>query len=456
MIHPMRISVCSLPVVSRRAGWPAARGLLAWLAGVVLLAGLAGCASLGSYPPQAGARRGEAGEPVVVLVSLDGFRWDYLWRFSPPNLRRLAAEGVRAERLVPVFPSSTFANHYSIVTGLWPEHHGIVANRFIAPELDLTFEYGKPQPEADACWGGEPIWVTAVKQGARSASVFWPGSDAQIEGTRPTYWLPYDQAMPAGARVDQVLGWLALPPAERPSVITLYFHHTDSAAHTFGVGSDELREAITKVDDAVGQLRAGIERLGLQRDVHLVIVSDHGMTTIDPKRRVALDDFVKPDEEVKVSFCGPVTALWPVPPLTADDVMERFRGREKYFRAYRREELPERWHLRDQERMGEVVLVAELGASVLPRSVLESPIQPLEVAGHGFDNTENEMGATFIAWGPLYRQRATLSPVENIHVYRLLCATVGLEPAPGDGDDSLARAVLTPAAWHARSLSRQH
>ncbi len=379
--------------------------------------------------------------PVVILVSLDGFRWDYIERYNLPELGKLSAEGVRAERMRPSFPTSTFPNHYTMVTGLRPGHHGIVGNRFIEPQTGLIFNYGAPQPQADAFWGGEPIWVTAERQGVISACMFWPGSEAEIRGMRPRHWFSYQQDLPIADRVNQVLAWLALPEAERPRVITLYFHHADTAGHTFGVDSDPLRETVAQLDHAISDLRAGIEQLKLTDRVHLVIAADHGMTPVDQARVRALDDWLVPEKEANVSFIGPVTGLWPVPPLTVDEMMAKLARLPDDFRVYRREELPERWQLAEQPRISPVVIVAEPGGKLALRSSL-GPNRRLEASAHGYDDAAPDMAATFLAWGPRYRRGVVLGEIDNVDLYQLLCATIGLTPAPNDGTPALARAVL--------------
>lgn len=380
--------------------------------------------------------------PIVILISLDGVRWDYPERFDVPALRRLAADGVRAERLRPSFPTLTFPNHYTLVTGLVPGHHGIIANQFIDPETQLVFNYGAPRPAADPFWGGEPIWVTAERQGLAAACMFWPGSEAEIGGFRPRYWVPYDHARPIADRVRQVLTWLALPEAERPRVITLYFHHADSAGHTFGVESEPLREAMTAIDGALADLRAGVERLALTDRVHFIVTSDHGMSPIDQERVRAIDDWVVPDRDARVSFYGAVTGLWPIAPQTTETVLASLQTLPPDFRAYRREDLPSRWHLAHQARISPVVIVAQPGAKLAPRSVLQNPARGLEAAAHGYDETVPDLGALFLAWGPRFRSGERIPEVENVHVYALLCATLGIDPAPNDGNDRLARAVL--------------
>ena len=218
--------------------------------------------------------------PIVVLISFDGWRWDYMARTQVPNLQALAVRCVRAEALVPSFPSKTFPNHYTIVTGLYPENHGIVSNVIADPTYPRRFTMSSPTAREARWWGGEPIWVTAIRQQQRAASMFWPGSDVRIAGVRPTYWRRFDDSVSNAARVRQVLQWLALPAAQRPSFITLYFSDVDHAGHRHGPDSPQVLEAARRVDAALGQLVAGLRRLNLLERATLVVVSDHGMSQV--------------------------------------------------------------------------------------------------------------------------------------------------------------------------------
>src|SRR5256885_4486551 len=201
--------------------------------------------------------------PILVLVSFDGWRFDYIDRGDTPRLRALAARGVRAKALIPSFPVLTFPNHYTIVTGLYPEHHGVVGNSMRDPSMPERFSMSAETAKDARWWGGEPLWVTAIRQGQRAATMFWPGTEAAIGGVRPTYWRPYDKKLATLDRIQQALTWLAMPAADRPSFVSLYFEEVDTAGHDFGPGSPELATAAAHLDEALGQLVAGIQRLGL-------------------------------------------------------------------------------------------------------------------------------------------------------------------------------------------------
>ncbi|MEJ0088253.1 MAG: ectonucleotide pyrophosphatase/phosphodiesterase [Limisphaerales bacterium] len=375
---------------------------------------------------------------ILILISLDGFRWDYLQKFNPPHLTRLAADGVRAERLISAFPSLTFPNHYTIVTGLWPEHHGIIGNNFYDPAFKTNFAiFDNPGPTEARWWGGEPIWVTAIKQGRVADCVFWPGSEAAIQGVRPTEWKVFDKKADPTNCVDVALGWLA-QTNQRPSLITLYFHQTDTVGHHDGPDSPQMVAAVAQVDNAIGRLVDGIHRLKLDDAVNLVIVSDHGMTEVSTNRIIALDDFVDLDK-VQVDFSGAVAGLRPLDGNT-DALYGSFAGKENHFHVYRRENIPERFHFREGGRIPPVILLADEGWYISKE--MPKPGRSLLKATHGFDPQLESMGAIFIATGPAFRHGVVIPPVENVNIYNLLCDTLGLKPAPNDGDDRLMKEVL--------------
>ena len=386
------------------------------------------------------SRRVPPRDRIVVLVCLDGFRWDYLDKFKSqtPHLNELAAEGVRMERLIPVFPTLTFPNHYTIVTGLYPEHHGIVNNRMYDPNFKAEFYiFDNPGPTNGLWWGGEPIWVTAIKQGRLADCMFWPGSEAEIDGIRPTRWVPFDAKITPDEVVDTGLGWLAQTNA-RPSLVTLYFHEVDTESHRHGVESSQVAQAVPEMDEAVGRLMDGLHRLQLDDVADVIIVSDHGMTDLSTNRVIALSDYVDL-RNVHVDTWGAVGGLRPLDG-NVDALYDKFAGKENHFKVYRREDMPARFHYTDNPRIPPIVLVADEGWYINKRPL--DPTRNFESATHGFDNELPSMGATFIAYGPAFRHHGTLPPTSNVDIYNLLCATLGLQPAPNDGDDTLVREVL--------------
>ena len=376
---------------------------------------------------------------TVVLVSLDGFRWDYLDRPAAVNLRALAARGVRAKRLVPAFPSKTFPNHSTLVTGLYPEHHGIISNTMWDDEIGKTFSLSAREVMVDPrWWGGEPLWVTAVKTGRTSASYFWPGSDLAIGGVLPTYFHVYDGRVPNATRVRGVLDWLSLPPADAPLFVTMYLSDVDHAGHEFGPDAPQTDSAIARVDSMVGALVTGLAARGLSDKVNVIVVADHGMSATSPDRQIFLDDYIDLTSVIVVDW-SPVAAILPRAGHE-DSVYARLRRAHPQLAVYRKNEIPARLHYRDNPRITPILALAADGWSIA------SHARPLRGPGgnHGYDNALPSMGALFVAAGPAFRRGVVVEPFQNIHVYELLATITGLTPQPNDGSLDSVRSLLVP------------
>lgn len=394
-----------------------------------VLLGLASCRTPATTP-----------EGPLILVSIDGFRWDYLEKYEAPTLTRLAQEGVRARRLNPSFPSKTFPNHYTLVTGLRPGRHGIVANWFHDPALGENFTMAR----TETTWwdGGEPIWITAEKQGVRSACLFWPGSESELQGRRPTHYLPFDKKLAPTERVDRLLAWLEQPATARPRFLTLYFDHVDDAGHQHGPDSPETRAAVARADAAVARLLDGLGRLGLRDAANLVIVSDHGMAATSPERVIFLEDLMDLSQ-VAVEASGPYAGVRPKGSVSAAALAAGIRAQAPgRVQVYLREEMPERLHYNRGERIPPVLLLTDTGWCFERKTGWPALRQRYSKGNHGWDPATPDMGALFIGHGPAFRRQVLLPAAENVDVYPLLCAALGLQPAPNDGSDGLARAAL--------------
>jgi predicted AlkP superfamily pyrophosphatase or phosphodiesterase len=370
----------------------------------------------------------------LILVSIDAFRADYLQKFKPPHLLKLATDGVHAEKMIPMFPSMTFPNHQTIITGLRPEHHGVIHNNFYDSERKQFFAFNKYKPEDTFWWGGEPIWATAVKQGLRADCMFWPGTGVKMSGVLPTEFRAFEMNPSPHDCIGQVLKWLDEPAEKRAQLLMTYFHHVDSAGHHTGIDSPQTAEAVKQVDDAIGELVDGIHQRNLDNVANLVIVSDHGMQSISTNRMIALGDFVDL-EKVQVDFSGAVAGLRPLDG-NVDALYDAFKSKEKHFHVYRRENMPARFHFTENLRIPPVIVLADDGWYLRTKYLTSNK------ATHGFDPELDSMGATFIASGPAFEHGVTLKPFENVHIYNLLCATLSLNPAPNDGDNRLAKEAL--------------
>lgn len=392
--------------------------------------------------------------PYVVLVSLDGFRHDYMDRFPTPNLDRIAEAGVRSEGLVPAFPVKTFPNHYTIATGLHPDAHGLVGNSFLAPDVgpDAFYSLGNRDAVEDGrYYRGEPIWVTAETQGMVAASFFFVGTEAPVMGIQPTYWYPFDDAVAYPDRVDRVLAWLAEPAETRPHMVTLYFEETDSKGHNFPTEAPEMAEAVATVDRMIGRLLDGIQALPHGDRVHVVVVSDHGMAPF-----YADSTYVVPelwDVPGSVTFVGGGSHMiayvddTPEAVAAMRDTLDALMPRTSVYQVGVTESrggVPRRLrYSRGGERLGDLVFVPDPHWAVSSSPRTERP--PRDGWTHGWHRDMPEMQGLFVAMGPRIRDAGVIGPVENVHIYPMLAEILGLEPAPEvDGSLEAVRGFLAP------------
>ena len=414
---------------------------------------LAAAGSVGPAEPVEGARPvpGSGGinrpehrsAPHVVLISLDGFRADYLDRFELPNLQRLMRRGTRARSMVPVFPTLTFPNHYSLVTGLYPERHGIVANSFYDPSRRAQYGMGDRRAVGDATWyRGEPIWVTAERQGMVAACFFWPGSEAAINGVRPTFYRPYDAQIPNDARVSTVLEWLRLPDDRRPHLITLYFSQLDTVSHRTSLNSSEVRRAAQSLDHSLGALFDGLEGLSVKERVYVIVTSDHGMVETSRAETIRLDTLIDVTR-LEASFGGPVASLHVGGgPARAGQIRDQINAQLKHGLAYLRAEVPERFHYRADPRIGDVVVVMDEPWTLVVPGVQDRERAP-RWGTHGWPPELASMRAVFVIAGPGVRAGATIDDVSTIDVYPLMSELLGLDAAPAvDGAAGTLRRMV--------------
>jgi predicted AlkP superfamily pyrophosphatase or phosphodiesterase len=412
---------------------------IAWL---LLLAVVAACAGVRDAPRTAPATR-----PLLILVSLDGWRWDYDTKAPAPNLRALMARGVRATGLIPGFPSKTVPNHYSIVTGLYPGHHGMVANVIRDPQTGRLFERtNRREVEDPMWWGGDPVWNSAQRAGFIAATMFWPGSEAPVGGMQPRYWREFDERLPERDRVAQVLAWLDLPPAARPHLLTLYLNEVDTLGHWYGPDSTRVRDAIVRADAHLGTLVSGLQDRGLLDSANLVVVSDHGMASTTRARTIVVDDYVAV-ADVEIADINPTLGVTPRAGR-APHVLTALRMAHPNLRIYARDETPVHWHLRGQPRVPPITGVADEGWVVLlRRSIDEYWKRSADGGQHGYDPRLRSMHGIFVAAGPAFRDDGGAVPAfENVHVYNALAMALGIRPSPSDGDPTVARRVLRASA----------
>jgi predicted AlkP superfamily pyrophosphatase or phosphodiesterase len=415
------------------ASFAAIRSCLHWTTALATALLLASCASHAPATAQV--------EPsTVLLVSIDAFRADYLDRGRTPTLSRLAREGVRARWMQPSYPSLTFPNHYTLVTGLRPDHHGIVHNSMRDAALGRFSNHDDRAVANARWWGGEPIWVTAERAGLPTATMFWPGSEAAIGGVRPSRWLPYDRAMSPQARVDLVLDWLSEPAATRPRLATLYFSDLDHAGHENGPDSAEVDAQLSLIDAQLGRLVQGLARRGLRDRVNLIVVSDHGMAAVAHDHALLIDELVDAADATVVGS-GEVLGFAPVAGREAA-ARARLLGRHDHYECWDKAALPARWRYGQHPRVPPIVCQMDEGWVAVPRAKLAKYTPGRTLGSHGYEPASPAMRALFIADGPAFRDGVELPAFENVDVYPLLARLLGVKPAPNDGNPQTLRAAL--------------
>ncbi len=378
-------------------------------------------------------------KPYVILISADGFRYDYAEKYHAEHLLTLSKKGVSAQSMIPVYPSVTFPNHYSIATGLYPTHHGIVGNRFYDRNLKQSYSF-RGKISRDGNWyKGTPLWVLAEQQHLLSANFYWVGSDADIKGIFPTYYYKYNENIGIHKRIQTVVNWLKLPAETRPHLITFYLPEVDEAGHKYGPESAETRKQVLFIDSAVHELNKAVKATGLP--VNFVFVSDHGMTAADIQHPIALpavadsSKFILSQENVLVHLYARDTSII----KSTYDILKK---QAKDYDVYLRSNTPTHWHYglaNDRyNRIGDILLVSHW-----PK-IFEVKGHKLNPGTHGYDpKLVKDMNATFYAWGPAFKQNITIKPFENINIYPMIIQILDLTYTdPIDGDQSLAREVL--------------
>ncbi|MDH3440399.1 MAG: ectonucleotide pyrophosphatase/phosphodiesterase [Gammaproteobacteria bacterium] len=374
-------------------------------------------------------------KPYLILISLDGFRWDYQDLYETPALDRIAANGVRAERMIPVFPTLTFPNHYSIATGLYPANHRLIGNTF--PNEDQTDWYAINRREAvqDGLWyRGEPVWVAAEKAGMVTAAYYFVGTEADVQGIPMTYWHTFDASVPGMDRVNKALEWLSMPDAERPHFITLYFEDVDTMTHGYGPGSEKSINAIRSVDAYVEALLDGIDDLPIADDVYLVVVSDHGQLAKKLDDEILVIDEVVNIDGLNIVDHGAAAFIYF---LQADaeraiSIRDAINNQWSHGKAILRDEAPEEWRVTEEAGFAEIIVQAEPGYLVYST---EGKVQRRSRGDHGWTPETEGMHAIFLASGPRLPKGETIGPIRSVDVYPLMMEVLGLPIAtPIDSD----------------------
>ncbi|KAI9247514.1 alkaline-phosphatase-like protein [Phascolomyces articulosus] len=380
--------------------------------------------------------------PTIILISLDGVVNHDLDLFLTPHMTNIANDGVRAQWMTPSFPPITFPNHWSLVTGLFPESHGIVGNYFYDPALNDSFYYKSPAKSWDAkWWGGEPIWNTAVRQGLRSGAIMWPGCSTIFENNlQPSLMIPFDDVMTIDEKVDQGLDWLDLPIEERPQFISIYVQQVDQAGHKYGPYANETLAQLQKADRGIGHLLEGLEQRNLTDIVHVMVVSDHGMSATADDRTIYYDDEFTEDEMSRIKTVEGDPLLLIRPHNEEDDSVDVLynaflRLQQKTpggrMRIYKRQDIPDRFHFRNNIRIPPLLVLPDNEWIITTKDRWRSR------GVHGYDNLDPQSRAIFVGKGPVFLQDhepgTTLAPFWNVELYSLYTRILGLEPSSNNG-----------------------
>jgi len=362
-------------------------------------------------------------KPYIILISADGFRHDFAEKYQAKNLLQLRKKGVTAAYMMPSFPSLTFPNHYTIVTGLYPAHHGLVDNSFFDLSRQQTYTMADKQMVADPYWyGGTPLWVLAEQQQMIAASFYWVASEAPIQQMPPTYHYIYNEKISIDTRIEKVKQWLALPEEKRPHFISFYFPEVDHAAHNFGPDSKETAEAVRFVDESIGRLNAVAEASGLP--VNFVLVADHGMTEVDHQHTLPYPASID-TSRFRINNGSAVLQLYAKDASAIPGMYEQLKKEARDYDVYLKTDMPEKFHYQSKDdrfnRIGDIILIAKL-----PK-VFNKQGRPTSPGKHGYDPTLPDMHASFQAWGPAFKKDTRIDGFENIHVYPMIATILGLQ-----------------------------
>ena len=383
-------------------------------------------------------------KPYLILISLDGFRWDYVDRFNPPHLTEFINKGVKATSLIPSFPSKTFPNHYTIATGLYPDNHGLLGNSYYSYKKNLTYSIGNRELVEDGSfYKGTPIWVHAEKAQMVTASYFFVGSEANIQNIRPTYYYPYDGSVKNSDRIEQVIKWLELPSKNRPHLITMYFSDMDDVGHRFSPNNDEkIKTALFDLDENLENLFREVKKTKLP--VNIIIVSDHGMTSITADKYIPIETIENDDLYLTVNN-GSIVNIHPKNIVQTDSVFTYLQNKEKHFKVYKTENTPGFEYKPKNKDWGSIQVLPELGYYFGSQSSIEKRLKfpNYKFGVHGYDPDFKDMHGIFYANGPAFKTGYEMPRVKNIHIFPLMCELLGLKvPKDIDGRLSEMKSVL--------------
>ena len=370
---------------------------------------------------------------TTIVISCDGFRWDYSEMYDTPFLDLMARQGVKGE-LVPSFPSKTFPNHYTLATGLRPEHHGIIANSFLNRATGARFSLSNPKTKYDArFYHGEPLWLTAQRQGLHTAVFYWPGSDVAIDGHYPDLWHSYDEKphLTFTQRVDGIM--LQLTAKKSPDLIMAYFEEPDASGHSYGPQAKQTRAAVENIDSLLGSLWTRIGKAGLQDQVNLVVVSDHGMAWFTPSRQITVGRYLHKDWYQSIEGNLPAN-IYAAQRWQQDSIVAAL-SHVAHLHVWRKADIPQWLHYQSDPNIGDVLVLPDEGFLFTDETCHDEGV-------HGFDPAYSDMHALFRAMGPDVRVGENIGAFSNTAVYALVCRLLGISPAPNDGMEDYQRIAI--------------
>ncbi len=381
-------------------------------------------------------------QPYTILISFDGFRHDYMDRGITPNLWKIANNGVKASSLRPVYPSKTFPNHISIITGMYPENHGIIANTFYDPFTKETYKINDSVQVKNARWyKGEAFWETAQRNGIIAASFFWPGSEVELDYRRPKYYKTYDHDFSYKGRVDGVISWLQLPYTERPKFLTVYFDATDSYAHNYGPDSDSTNYAIALLDSMAGYLTSQLAQINLLDSTNLIFVSDHGMTNMDTTKYIDVEAILG-DEKVEMWNWGTYCLIQPNK-NRINEAYNRLKANENHYKVYKKSEVPDFYHFTNNPMFSDLILITDLGWEAGNTKGRKNFVRWNAKGNHGYEKDVMDMHGYFVAMGPSFKKNFRTGTLWNIDIYPLLCEIYNIPVRNGiDGKAERIRFLL--------------
>lgn len=373
------------------------------------------------------SEHGETERPKLLLVSFDGFRWDYIDRVPTPNFRSIMDEGVLVEYVENAYITKTFPNHYSLVTGLYAETHGIVANEMYDPVLNMSFSM-ETDSIYDSRWWEEavPLWVTVQKAGGRSGAAMWPGSDVKIHGLFPNQYLQYNASVSFETRVEWIIEWFSAPKEEAVDFGVLYWEEPDESGHNLGPQSSLMDVVIAGIDEKLGFLLNELKKAGLYEKMNLIVTSDHGMAQLSADNIIELDEYVSRDTYTWVDK-SPVVGILPKEGKF-DEVYNSLLDANPNMAVYKKDDIPEHFHYRHNIRIMPILLEAKEGWTIM-----QNRTGHFMLGNHGYDNTLRSMQPVFVARGPAFRQNYIKTSMRSVDLYPLMCHILSIRPLPNNG-----------------------